>query len=179
MTPRINLYGGPGVGKSTLAAVIFAHLKTKNVSVELVQEFVKEYVYSGRSLTAWDQVYTFGQQIGRELHALQGGVEHIVTDSPLLLQYIYARRANCPSAELLSGICMEFETDYPSVNFFVRRSSDAYEQAGRWQDLSGAIDLDRTIETSLIFLKIPYTMIDPLIPASIEKCLTLLEFETS
>ena len=50
MIRRINIYGGPGVGKSTLAASIFAFMKKRGDNVELVQEFVKQFAYLGNVL---------------------------------------------------------------------------------------------------------------------------------
>ena len=35
----INLYGGPGTGKSTTAAALFALIKREGYNVELVTEF--------------------------------------------------------------------------------------------------------------------------------------------
>jgi len=43
MSLRINFFGGPGVGKSTLAAQLFGWLKAENFDAELVQEFVKTW----------------------------------------------------------------------------------------------------------------------------------------
>ncbi len=97
MIPRINFFGGPGVGKSTLAAKFFTSLKRRGHSVELIQEFVKQYVYTKQTLSSWGQVYTFGRQFGAELCTLEGGVRQIVTESPLLLQCIYAQYNDCPA----------------------------------------------------------------------------------
>ena len=41
----INLLGGPGCGKSTVAAGIFHQLKSLGYSTELVTEYVKDIVY--------------------------------------------------------------------------------------------------------------------------------------
>ena len=41
MTLVVNLFGGPGVGKSTLRAGVFHKLKLKLLNVEEVIEFVK------------------------------------------------------------------------------------------------------------------------------------------
>jgi len=38
---RINFLAGPGAGKSTTTAWIFSELKLRQVSVELVTEYVK------------------------------------------------------------------------------------------------------------------------------------------
>ena len=50
---RVNFYGGPGVGKSTLAARVYAELNSAGaVSTELVREFIKTWAYEGGSRTA-------------------------------------------------------------------------------------------------------------------------------
>jgi adenylate kinase family enzyme len=41
MSKVINLFGGPGCGKSTLAARIFSILKLKDISCELINEYAK------------------------------------------------------------------------------------------------------------------------------------------
>lgn len=41
----INLFGGAGIGKSTFAASLFAHMKQLHLNVELVQEYAKHLVY--------------------------------------------------------------------------------------------------------------------------------------
>ena len=45
----INFYGGPGIGKSTMAAKMFAALKTAGVKTELVGEFAKDLVYDRKA----------------------------------------------------------------------------------------------------------------------------------
>ena len=41
----INLFSGPGVGKSTTAAMVFAKLKMNGVDCEMALEFAKEKVW--------------------------------------------------------------------------------------------------------------------------------------
>lgn len=161
MISRINFYGGPGVGKSTLAAKFFTHLKQCGRNIELVQEFVKQYVYTNQTLTSWGQVYTFGQQIGAELRALEGGVQQIVTDSPLLLQAVYSRSNGCPSYEQLAEICQEFDKQYPSINFLVLRKVP-FKSDGRWKAEDGGKIWDKLIEEELRRREIHYHCIDPL-----------------
>ena len=43
----VNLYGGPGSGKSTGAAYIFSMLKMVGVDAEYVTEFAKDKVWEG------------------------------------------------------------------------------------------------------------------------------------
>ena len=44
-TVVINLFGGPGCGKSTIAAELFAILKKQGYEVELVTEYAKDKVW--------------------------------------------------------------------------------------------------------------------------------------
>ncbi len=41
----VNLLGGPGSGKSTTAADVFARLKWQDINCELVTEFAKDLVW--------------------------------------------------------------------------------------------------------------------------------------
>jgi predicted ATPase len=57
----INLYGGPGTGKSTTAAALFALMKREGYNVELVTEFAKDLVWTERNKELGDQIYIFGK----------------------------------------------------------------------------------------------------------------------
>ena len=88
---KINLYGAPSSGKSTLAGQIFAELKGNNKNVVFVQEYAKELVYQGvdmRTLKEADRVFILGEQLRRE-SIFEGQVDYLVTDSPLLLTAFY------------------------------------------------------------------------------------------
>lgn len=61
MTKVINLFGGPGCGKSTGAAYIFSLLKMKGMNVELVTEFAKDKTWEHNSKALTCQPYVFGK----------------------------------------------------------------------------------------------------------------------
>jgi tRNA uridine 5-carbamoylmethylation protein Kti12 len=46
-TVIVNLYAGPGAGKTTCAWEIASRLKKENVSTEYVSEYAKELVWEG------------------------------------------------------------------------------------------------------------------------------------
>ena len=45
MTKVINLFGGPGAGKSTTAAGLFYEMKVRDIKCELVTEYAKDMTY--------------------------------------------------------------------------------------------------------------------------------------
>lgn len=89
MTTVINLFGGSGVGKSTVAALLFANMKIQRLHVELVREYVKLWAWSGKQVRPTDQLYLLGKQSAYE-SLLYGKVDYIVTDSPIMLAGAYS-----------------------------------------------------------------------------------------
>lgn len=150
MKRRINLFGGPGSGKSTTAAMLFAHLKKSNISVEHCTEYVKRWVYLKRSVSKHDQIYLFAKQQQTEYTCLNNGVGVIVTDSPCFLSYCYARKWSDENiTQALALLNKSYDADYPPINIFIRRGTKPYHQEGRWQTKSEAEDIDKLIRDSL------------------------------
>ena len=89
-TILINIYGGPGAGKSTTAAGVFYELKRIGYDCGLVTEMATELVYDEAFNVMNDQIYLFGEQWHRTFRML-GKVDFIVTDSPLLMNIVYNR----------------------------------------------------------------------------------------
>jgi hypothetical protein len=161
MIRRINFFGGPGVGKTTLASRAFVMLSQSGQSVAQVQECVKQAVYAQREIKGWDCVLTAAQQLNAEYLPLSYGVQQIVSDSPLLLQAVYAQHYKCPAASQMSAMCFEFEKCYPSVNFLVQRCFP-FQSEGRYQSNEGeALEIDDIIETGIACHCLPFTRIRP------------------
>ncbi len=154
MTRIIDLYGGPGSGKSTTAAYMFALLKQAGVNAELVREYVKEWAWEGREIGPYDQLYFLGKQIRKE-SMLYGRVDVIVTDSPVLLGIHYARAyspefiANAIEFTADHFICQAARDGHEHVHVMLRRSK-AYSQAGRYQSEDEAHAIDREVERILV-----------------------------
>lgn len=146
---RICLFGGPGCGKSTTAAWLFAQLKLRHVEVELVQEYVKTLAFEGRKPESWDQLWLLSKQMRREDVMLRNGVDVVVTDSPLLLSTCYAMKYNCPGAKHLVAIAEEFDETYPPLNIFIDRGGKAYSKKGRYQTEEEAHEMDKVIKAVL------------------------------
>lgn len=146
MIRRINIFGGPGAGKSTYAAKLYVQMKEEGKSVELVQEFVKQFAYLGKRVQGWDCVYAFAKQLEAE-HKMLQHVDTIITDSPLLLQCVYNQN------ELLKQLAEDFEREFSSINIFVMRKGK-YVAEGRFETLEEAKKIDTKILETIVMDKV-------------------------
>lgn len=153
---RLNFYAGPGSGKSTISAWLFAKMKQNRHSVELVQEYVKTWAYEGKVPTSYDQIYLFAKQLRKEDLVLRSGVKHIISDSPLFLSLCYAKKNSPEFFEPLYKIVDEVEKKYPSLNIFIARKDRQYSQEGRYQNYQEACDMDSYILEQLKNKSIEY-----------------------
>lgn len=138
----VNLFGGPGTGKSTTAAGLFHLMKLANMKVELVTEFAKDLVWDDRSTD--DQVHILGEQYHR-LYRLKNKVDYVVTDSPLFLSIVYGQNNTPPS---WSSFVNDLYNTFTNTNIWLRRVKP-YHAAGRYQDERGARALDDHISDLL------------------------------
>lgn len=148
---RINLYAGPGAGKSTTSSWLFAELKKRGYSVELVSEYVKSWAIAKRDIIGFDQVYLMGKQLQYEYRFLAHGIKNIVTDSPVLLSACYTRSyfADLKIADHMEAIIAEYESRHPSLNIFLNRDGKEYRTEGRWQNSDEAKKMDEIILATL------------------------------
>ena len=146
----INLFGGPGTGKSTLCATIFAYLKTKGIDCEMALEYAKDVVWDENYKKLLNQVYIFGKQHNR-LYRLTGKVDVVITDSPLLNSIIYDESRD----ECLKNIVISEFKKMNTLNYFVERHFE-YQQNGRVQNYTQALDVDTFYKDLLEENKIPY-----------------------
>ena len=147
-TVVINLYAGPGAGKSTIAAEMYAFLKRHGHSVELVREYAKELVWEGDLSKLNDQIEVSKEQCRRQ-RILNERVDYIITDSPLFLGILYAKR-NHPCHKILNDAVAELIirewSSYANVVIKVARSYLNYSEEGRIESLSEAVNMDENLD---------------------------------
>ena len=143
-TRIVNLFAGPGAGKSTLAAGLFHKLKSEGVRAELVTEFAKDLTWGERFGEISNPVYVAGCQWER-FRRLIGKVDWIVTDSPILLASAYV---TAPEDALLCRYIAELHERIPSHNFLVERHKE-FVPEGRNQTEEEARGLDTRIHRLL------------------------------
>lgn len=148
-TVIINLFAGPGAGKSTGAAFIFSQLKLAGIDCELVTEFAKDKVWEDNKEVFKNQFYITGKQ-SFKISRCYGKVDVIITDSPILLGAIYDDRENFKSA-----VIDEFNRFY-NFNFFIKRIKP-YNPNGRNQSEDEAREIDTKMKNFLDSNNISYS----------------------
>lgn len=161
MTTVINLYGGPGIGKSTLAAKLYAEMAVQKYNVELVREYVKDWAWAGRKIGKYDQMYFLVQQFKREA-ILYNKVDYIITDSPFTLAAFYAEHYLGQSFLTNSALAMRKLAEEDGIIFkdFVVIRSTTYEATGRYETEDQAKELDQKIELYLANNNIKYSLLN-------------------
>lgn len=161
----ICLYGGPGVGKSTVAAGVFCKLKTLGHSGEMNREYIKDWVWEERKIRPGDQTYYFAKSARKERIYMENGVEFVVTDSPLILTHFYGLKydrfeqtANTSLVMLKHHheVCKAYGY---KVEHFVLQRTKPYDPAGRFQTEDQAKALDGEIEAFLTAHNIQFSRI--------------------
>jgi hypothetical protein len=150
----VNLFGGPGSGKSTTMAGLFSQMKLLGMNVEMAPEWIKGKVYEGTPYPPKDQIYVFAKQ-RKTLMQLLDTVGIIITDSPLLLSILYDKDNNKVLHELIKHEYLKFN----NMNFMLRRVKP-YSPVGRYQSEDGARLIDAQLVTFMRELGVPYVMVD-------------------
>ena len=142
----VNLFAGPGTGKSTTAAEIYVLLKKAGVNVELVREFAKDLVWEGTIHEYLQESIAKGQKKREDV--LLGKVDVIVTDSPYIQGALYSEIGE---AKRIYGDSIKREKygrDLHNVNIFLERTKK-FETEGREQSEEEAKELDIEIKEFL------------------------------
>jgi CO dehydrogenase nickel-insertion accessory protein CooC1 len=161
----INLFGGPGVGKSTIAAGITYELKKNHITCDNPYEFPKVLAWDNNYSAIKDQLYVLANQ-HRGIAKSYGKVDYIVMDSPILLSLVYKtyyQSNSYPSnfyEEEFDLMVINLFRKYDSINVLLNRSEGKFNTEERYQDLSQSIELDRSIRNMLIKWDIPFTEIN-------------------
>ena len=166
----VNLYGGPGAGKTTCAWEIASELKKRGYDVEYVSEYAKDLVYEEKFVlldgtVAHQTLLLQGQK--RRLDRLIGKVEIVVTDSPLMLSQVYVKEKD----PMFLKRVRQAADQYPSFNLVVQRGK-TFHQAGRIHNEQQSRDLDVAIIRMLEQNKLYYGIYDH---AHIQVCVKNIE----
>lgn len=163
----VNLFGGPGTGKSLLATRLFSDLKSKSINAEYVSEYAKALEWGREYAKLGDQLYVTAKQ-NRKLMRLDKRVDVAVTDAPLLLGLHYAVPEFLGNS--YATLLHELFKGYDNLNIFVTRCFP-YNTNGRRQSEAEAKAADANILRLLEKGGYPFVTV----PARLESVPIMLE----
>ena len=162
----VNLYGGPGVGKTTAAHRIMAALSERGVVCEYVPEYAKELVWDlnspfsstaarAEAALALDGSVASQRAIWAEqstrVNRLLGQCDVVVCDSPTPLSLVYLSIDSVAGADYADfrELVMADYASHDNLNVLVERGRTPYETTGRLQSAGEAHDADGLVRDLL------------------------------
>lgn len=150
-TVVINLFAGPGAGKTTAAWELASKLKKLNYITEYVPEYAKELVWDEKHElldgTLEHQKLLLNEQSHR-IKRLLGKVDFIVTDAPELINLNFLKCDDPKLSEEYQKMVLQDFNGRTNFNLFIKRG-EYYETAGRVHTLEESINLDNSIQKIL------------------------------
>jgi hypothetical protein len=157
----INLFGGPGIGKSSIASGITYKLKKKHIRVNNPYEFPKLLAWDKNNEAIKDQLYVLANQ-HRGIAQSYGKVDYIVIDSPIMFSLIYKTWYNTgyPAefySDAFNQMIIDLHNRYDNINILLERTNEAIHNDGeRYQNLEESIAIDNHSKKILEDNNIPY-----------------------
>ena len=161
MSKIINLFGGPGIGKSSIASGLTYKLKKKHITCDNPYEFPKVLAWDENHSAIRDQLYVLANQ-HRGIVKSYGKVDYIILDSPILLSLTYRnyyKSTEYPATlygESFDKMVLDTFNQYDNINILLERGEGNHNEKERYQNLEESKQLDKAIELSMIKNNIPY-----------------------
>ena len=160
MSKLINLFGGPGIGKSSRAAGIFQKLKKKHISCNNPNEFPKTVAWDNNIPAIKDQLYVFANQ-HRGIAQSYGKVDYIIIDSPILFSKIYHSyyTEGYPAefyGDSFHKMILELHNKYDNINILLERANGVHNDEERFQNYEESLMIDKLCKKVLEENNIPY-----------------------
>jgi adenylate kinase family enzyme len=143
VTYIVNLLGGPGCGKSTLASLVYAKLKLRKFVTEYVQEYAKQLVWTKQFDILNNQYYVTQYQY-KLFKQMTGIVDFVVTDGSILhgLYYNLHNKDNTSNIDKTHKLIIDSYNEFHNINIFLDRGDFKYEVQGRLQNEIEAREID-------------------------------------
>ena len=151
----VNLYGGPGVGKSTIQADVFRRLKQAGINAEIMTEYAKLLTWEERWPALACQPLIFGKNL-YEMTILRDKVDVLVLDSPLLFSALYGAHSALTHPQSFFDAVADFSAQFETIDYLLRRVV-AYDTNGRRQNAEQSDQVHLDCVALLERYSIPYT----------------------
>ena len=154
----INLFGGPGIGKTVLAADLFSILAKRGHNTELILEYAKSCFYENRmNILKEDQFYVLAKQHRSIARLKNHNVEYVVVDGPMEMSAAYNNPDNFDQP-LIEQTIKYLHSNYKCLNVLLERNpAYGFNPVGRYQkNMDEAIKYDTMVVDTLKSLGLPY-----------------------
>ena len=164
MSKLINLFGGPGIGKSSIASGITYKLKKKHIRVNNPYEFPKLLAWDKNNEAIKDQLYVLANQ-HRGIAQSYGKVDYIIIDSPIMFSLIYKTYYNTgyPAefyGEHFNQLIVDLHKKYDNINILLERTDKGkHNDDERYQTLQESLEIDKLCKRILDENNIPYHIV--------------------
>ena len=164
MSKLVNLFGGPGIGKSGIAAGLTYELKRRHISCNNPYEFPKKLAWDKNYPAIQDQLYVFANQ-HRGIAECYNKVDYIIIDSPVMFSTIYHSyyTKGYPAenyGQSFHNMVVDLHNTYDNLNILLKRSNTEINEAERFQDLKQSIEIDELCKTKLEEHNLPFVEIE-------------------
>ncbi|NMA83114.1 MAG: AAA family ATPase [Epulopiscium sp.] len=165
----INLFGGPGSGKTTCALEITSELRKRRIEAEFVGEVAKELIYDGKEKLldgSFVNELSILTEKFRRINRMYGQVDAIVTDAPIKQSIIYAKEG----LNTLQMITNSLSQKFNNLNLFVERGNREYQNRGRIHSYEESLKIDLELKKYLKsnrvnFIPVQYSDISTIVKA--------------
>lgn len=154
----INLFGGPGIGKTVLSADLFSMLSKLGHNTELILEYAKSCYYENRmNILKEDQLYVLAKQHRSIARLKNHNVEYVVVDGPMEMSAAY-NNPDTFDQKLMEQTIKYLHNNYTCLNILLERNlSYGFNPVGRYQkNIDEAIEYDKSIITILDKLQLDF-----------------------
>ncbi len=163
MSKLINLFGGPGIGKSGIAAGLTYELKRKHISCNNPYEFPKKLAWDKNYPAIQDQLYVFANQ-HRGIAECYNKVDYIIIDSPVLFSTIYHSyyTKGYPAenyGQSFHNMVVDLHNNYDNLNILLKSTNTEINEAERFQYLKQYIAIDERCKSKLEEHDQPYVVL--------------------
>lgn len=157
---NIQLFSGPGVGKSTISSGIFYNMKISGYNVEFIAEYAKGLTYSKDYTKLKDQLIVLANQYHKYYRTKNSNIDYLIHESPFLMSLAYFTEDEVIKEEFFKPLVINMYNNLNNLNIFLERNLDnGYQEFGRNQTLEEAIEIDNKILKLLDDNNIPYIKI--------------------
>lgn len=148
---NINIFAGPGTGKSTIGPGLFTKMKKAGYKVEFVSEYAKDLTYGKDFTKLRDQLLVYANQLHRYVRLLDHNIDYLVHESPSLMSLVYFRETDIMKEKEFKDLVLSIFKNTKNINIFLERNPKfEYQSFGRNQTLDEAKELDCKILKLLI-----------------------------